>query len=96
MGLDTIEKIKNAITQGIIGEKADNETVEKRRSICDECPEKKKLKLLGVIETEICGVCKCPIERKTAYKTHVLQKLNPLSNSTSEHTEIVICPLEKW
>lgn len=42
---------------------AETETIEKRRAICFNCEY-----ISNILNTQICGYCKCPILEKTKYK----------------------------
>jgi hypothetical protein len=91
---DTIKHME----QSLLGERVSTQQGNERRNECLKCDKLKNAQVLPFVTVQVCGICKCPIDTKPFFKTHLLQAINPLVEKTGE-INIVKCPHtegDKW
>jgi hypothetical protein len=98
MGLETIKWLKSTFThieKNLLGERVSVEQGNERRNECLKCDRLTNKSVLPFVEVKACSICKCPIDTKPFFRTHLLQALNPLiekDKKDSQNIEIVTCP----
>ena len=101
MGLEKLTWLKETLThieENLLGERVSVEQGEERRNACLKCDRLKEVNMI-FFKSKICGECKCPIDTKPFFKTHLLQSINPLIEHTEQEREVVKCPHpfeDKW
>ena len=102
MVLDYLKWLNDAhkyLSEKLLGEKVSIEQGDERKAMCLGCDMLREKQILPTVSIKICGCCKCPIDTKPYYHTHILAAINPLTEKDENNIETVRCcheKVDKW